>query len=168
MHSMAETLTGLIPVTFKKKFLVIKQQFHCAPTFSFVEDSDFGSGNGSGAGGDDEDDSGSGLGPYEFSPPMSPKINSADNPTTPLHGGVNSKNDNVNEINSNNIDVYTSTTNNDTHKNDDLNRNEYGADNNNPSSATTNASPWKIKRILLTYFLPIFMAWFGGICTDLL
>lgn len=29
-------------------------------------------------------------------------------------------------------------------------------------------SPWKVKRILLTYFLPIIISWFGCICTDLL
>ena len=124
--------------------------------FFIAEDNYYGSGSGSGSGNDDDDDSGSGLGPYEFSPPSSPKIN-VDHTTNT----ITNKPD-IHDVNHNHIDVYKNSE-------EDTSRSEHEEPKEPSSSSPVTSSPWRIKRILLTYFLPIFVAWFGGICTtDLL
>ncbi|XP_037049741.1 glypican-4 [Bradysia coprophila] len=111
-----------------------------------------GSGSGSGAGDDDDDDdSGSGLSPYDYHPRM------------PDHTDIN--NVGINTIPGSNSGVTNGTK-------------EIGHGDNHPSStdgtddgdssSTTRIPPMSFQRALLTYFFPVYMAWFGRIFCELL
>lgn len=138
--------------------------------FSFTEDNYYGSGSGSGFDPDDNDDSGSGLGHYES--PISPKVTVDQTTIDTTH-----KNVDINAGNTNNVfpGLDASAETDDTHSGEE---NTNYVDPHHPlhphkeedrtTAAATTVSSWKVKRILLTYFLPIVVAWFGGICTDLL
>lgn len=119
-------------------------------SFRLTEEPYYGSGSGSGAGDDeDDDDSGSGLSPYDYHPRL------------PDHTDIN--NVGINTIPGNGISSNGTK--------------EIGHGDNHPSStdgndgdssSTTRLPPMSLRRALLTYFFPVYMAWFGRIFCDIL
>lgn len=129
-----------------------------------------GSGSGSGIDDDDDDDSGSGeisidinclstqLIPFNrissglnaYPDEIQPDIIPPHNPTDP---GTR-HNTNTHDVVRNNIDDEHSST-------DDQDLTE-GAREPKTHSGSSSRETWRAKRLILTYFLPIVMAWFGG------
>lgn len=136
-----------------------------------TEEPYYGSGSGSGDGPDDEIEEGSGMSPE--TPDIIPETKEKDGSSTTHtiiaggdtgHTGSGSigtksetdlKSHNI-DHDSNNIDKISSNSNNNNN-------------NNNKSGAIgTTSSQMSLRRALLTYFLPIYIAWFGGFFTELL
>lgn len=124
--------------------------------FYLTEEPYDGSGSGSGAGIDDEDESGSGLSPFDSDHDgghtrtgvISPDSGTV-NITTDVVGSDKDGKTKTN-IDTNNVDSS-------------LNKgNEKGG------AASTQASQMSLGRALLTYLLPIYLAWFGGVVCELL
>lgn len=126
------------------------------------------SGSGSGSGIDDEDDSedGSGNRLQTFKnklfinsnkiqlglngyPDQEPPITPPHSPHIPIDTSSGTRH-NVHEINKNTIDESSSSG--------DLDISE---ESDEPKTSSSTSS-WKTKRLIITYFLPIVMAWFGG------
>ncbi|XP_017956717.1 glypican-6 [Drosophila navojoa] len=141
-----------------------------------------GAGSGSGSEDDEDDDEGSGLGPFE--PSHKPDV---DHPSV----RVNAENDDDEDTNPSvtthtsrpNVDdknplVHTTHLDHDNNDLDDpLNNHDVEEDEEDsvPDSSSggtrgTSSAPEKmtLRRALVVYLLPLYMAWFGGVCADLL
>ncbi|EDW70228.1 glypican-4 [Drosophila virilis] len=139
-----------------------------------------GAGSGSGSEDDEDDDEGSGLGPFE--PSHKPDVE---------HPSVRVDSDNDDDEDTNpSVTTHTSRPNVDdknplvhtthvTHDHNDLDEPSNGDDdddddtghNSSTDGATrTSNAPEKmtLRRALVVYLLPLYMAWFGGVCADLL
>ncbi|XP_064552294.1 glypican-6 [Drosophila montana] len=139
-----------------------------------------GAGSGSGSEDDEDDDEGSGLGPFE--PSHKPDVE---------HPSVHVDSDNDDDEDTNpSVTTHTSRPNVDdknplvhtthvTHDHNDLDEPSNGDDdedddtahNSSTDGATrTSNAPEKmtLRRALVVYLLPLYMAWFGGVCADLL
>ncbi|XP_039448819.1 glypican-6 [Culex pipiens pallens] len=125
--------------------------------WSDQEDSYDGSGSGGGSGFDEDDDTGSGLGPWVDEPtvPDSPTGSGAEGKS----GGSSSSGGSV---------EFDSTS----HKTVTVVVSGAGGSSSGTSSTTGSGSsrvpPMSITRALLQFFLPLVMAWFGGLFADLL
>lgn len=146
-------------------------------SFHFVEEPYYGSGSGSGDGPDDEIEEGSGMSPIDLTPdtkhttgnagpstthaiaggsaPSYPGATGASAPGTKIETDVKSHDidndsNNVNKINSN--------------SNNNINNREREKS----GAIGTTSSQMSLRRALITYFLPIYIAWFGGFFTELL
>lgn len=151
----------------------------------FLEEPYYGSGSGSGGGIDDDDslDTGSGLGPYD------PQIEDTDvdDEDRCIHMKVPGSTINVAVNVNNGTSGGSSSTGSsgsspgivsppsiDKHPSIHAERPIEEIDNEIPHSAgsgapgTARTPPMSIRRALFTYFLPIYMAWFGGIVCELL
>ncbi|XP_055639120.1 glypican-6 [Toxorhynchites rutilus septentrionalis] len=122
------------------------------------EDNYYGSGSGGGSGFDDEDEAGSGLGPWEVDDRIHDRIPSgAESPNDVIEGERNSSNNGKNEID------YTS------HRNiPAVVDGSSGGTSTSAGSGSKKSPHLSISRALLQFFLPLIMAWFGGIFADLL
>lgn len=124
---------------------------------SLAEDSYDGSGSGGGSGFEEDDDTGSGLGPWVDEPtvPDSPTGSGAEGKS----GGSSSSGGSV---------EFDSTS----HKTVTVVVSGAGGSSSGTSSTTGSGSsrvpPMSITRALLQFFLPLVMAWFGGLFADLL
>lgn len=125
-----------------------------------AEDNYYGSGSGGGSGFDEEDDTGSGLGPWEVT----------DDPI--LKGDISRSGSNSGGAGNN--EIIDSTT---SHKNvppsvDGGSGGSSGGSGGTSSTAgsgsSSRAPEMSITRALLQFFLPLVIAWFGGIFADLL
>ncbi|KAG4077344.1 hypothetical protein HA402_009745 [Bradysia odoriphaga] len=117
-----------------------------------VEEPYYGSGSGSGAGDDDEDDdSGSGLSPYDYHPRMPDHTDISNVGINTIPGSNSGGTNGTKEIGHG--DNHPSSTD--------------GTDDGD-SSSTTRIPPMSFQRALLTYFFPVYMAWFGRIFCELL
>ncbi|KAH8264905.1 hypothetical protein KR038_007157 [Drosophila bunnanda] len=140
-----------------------------------------GAGSGSGSEDDEDDDDGSGLGPFE--PSHKPDIDrpsvDADNdddedgarPQVPTHtsrptGGVDDKNP---LIHTTHFDQDHNTIEEDhgqrSGDDEDSDESHNDIDDHRSSSAPEKMT---LRRALVVYLLPLYMAWFGGVCADLL
>lgn len=129
-----------------------------------TEDSYDGSGSGSGAGDDDDDDpnGGSGLGSYDYSERVpghtdhSSTASGSSSTSSPTH-----------------YDDPTTTTSNGGEKNhkeyDDRENevNPHDRKKGSESSGSRLGNGMSLRQAMLTYMLPIYMAWFGGLLCDL-
>lgn len=128
------------------------------------EDNYYGSGSGGGSGFDDEDEAGSGLGPWEG--PWDERSHGGRRPgMSELPTGAGGEGESVSSNNGNNEIDYTS------HKT--IPSVEGGSSSSAGTSTTTGSGSTRvpqmsISRALLQFFLPLVMAWFGGIFADLL
>ncbi|BFF96557.1 glypican-6 [Drosophila madeirensis] len=139
-----------------------------------------GAGSGSGSEDDEDDDEGSGLGPFEPShkPDADRPSVDADNdddedghPQIPTHTSrpnVDDKNPLVHPTHFDHNDIDD-----DQHgdNDDELEERHGDGDSNADGDATRSSSaPEKmtLRRALVVYLLPLYMAWFGGVCADLL
>lgn len=139
-----------------------------------------GAGSGSGSEDDEDDDEGSGLGSFE--PSHKPDVE---------HPSVRVDSDNDDDEDTNpSVTTHTLRPNVDdknplvhnthvTHDHNDLDEPSNGDDdddddtghNSSTDGATrTSNAPEKmtLRRALVVYLLPLYMAWFGGVCADLL
>lgn len=154
--------------------------------FVFTEEPYYGSGSGSGAGIDDEDDTGSGLGPYDphiedsddedderhlagktHNVPV--KINSTTNSGTDSSniGGGSSSSSGPGAVPAppsidKDVDVY--------HEKpiEEIDNDISGHMGSSAPPGTARTPPMSIRRAFITYFVPIYLAWFGGIVCELL
>ncbi|XP_065075788.1 glypican-6 [Ochlerotatus camptorhynchus] len=121
------------------------------------EDNYYGSGSGGGSGFDEEDEAGSGLGPWDVEERH--RSGMPDYPIGVSKSDISGSNSGNNEID------YTS------HQN--VPGVEGGSSSSGGTSSTTGsgssrAPPISITRALLQFFLPLVIAWFGGLFADLL
>lgn len=129
-----------------------------------AEDNYYGSGSGGGSGFDEDDEAGSGLGPWEVEERHRP-----DMPDYPIgvsksdinNGGSTGAGGANNEI------EYTG------HKNVPTVEGGSGSSSGGTSStagsgSSSRAPQMSITRALLQFFLPLVIAWFGGLFADLL
>lgn len=138
----------------------------------FAEEPYYGSGSGSGAGIDDEDDTGSGLGPYD------PQIDETDDEDEPRIAINKMPGKTVNVAVKTNSTISSSSPGAPPPTDDK----ESGVYREKPieevdndishlgggTSGTSRTPPMSIRRAMLTYFLPIYLAWFGGVVCELL
>lgn len=136
----------------------------------FTEEPYYGSGSGSGDGPDDIIEEGSGLSPIDLTPSSKESGGSSTTHTITtggepaIHGGAggtSTKSD---------ADVKPSSGDNDSNN---VNKNNINSSNNNNNKGTSGSvgqttSQMSLRRALLTYFLPIYIAWFGGFVAELL
>lgn len=160
---------------FSKNFYFTIPELNWQKLSSLVDDTDdayeSGSGSGSGIDDEDDDDSGSGklstltfwqfvynkfsfstflgLGTYtdEIQPAIPPQFNPIDPGTRHV---------NVHDVNRNNIDDEHSS---ETPGDPDITEHSRES---KPTSGASSSREWRAKRLIITYFLPIVMAWFGG------
>lgn len=139
--------------------------------FASAEEPYYGSGSGSGAGIDDEDDEeGSGANPIDYDydtevrgrgnlPGTTKTVNISTTHTSNAgYPSVVLKNDKENKVH---IDHDGSS---------DVNKNSNSNTNSGSGAVGTIKlnSQMSLRRALFTYFLPIYLAWFGGIFSELL
>ncbi|XP_002022291.2 glypican-4 [Drosophila persimilis] len=142
-----------------------------------------GAGSGSGSEDDEDDDEGSGLGPFE--PSHKPDVDrpsvDADNdddedghPQIPTHTSrpnVDEKNPLVHPTHFDHNDLDDDQHGEGDDDDDELEGGHGDGDSNADGDATRSSSaPEKmtLRRALVVYLLPLYMAWFGGVCADLL
>lgn len=133
----------------------------------FAEEPYYGSGSGSGGGSiEDNEEEGSGIGAIDYTPGINEQGPSTTHSVDPTghdigHGGIDgstSKSDKetktrVDDSESNNINKIDSNS---------VNNKDSG------SGAVGTKQEMSLKRALFTYFLPIYLAWFGGLFSELL
>jgi hypothetical protein len=173
---MAMMLSGRTTVGTVSLF--IRKLRKCNFTFSLSlppaddgsDESEAESGSGSGSGIDDEDSEGSGefcesengikssllISTFHTGMPHYPEH--PEQPITPPYSPIDTSSSDVigHGINRNNID--------DDHSSEvdpDITK-ETEDEESNKTSSSTSSSTWKTKRLIITYFLPLVMAWFGG------
>ncbi|XP_022211281.2 glypican-6 [Drosophila obscura] len=142
-----------------------------------------GAGSGSGSEDDEDDDEGSGLGPFE--PSHKPDVDrpsvDADNdddedghPQIPTHTSrpnVDDKNPMVHPTHFDHNDLDEDQHGEGDDEDEELEGARGDGDSNADGDATRSSSaPEKmtLRRALVVYLLPLYMAWFGGVCADLL
>ncbi|EDW25215.1 GL16644 [Drosophila persimilis] len=142
-----------------------------------------GAGSGSGSEDDEDDDEGSGLGPFE--PSHKPDVDrpsvDADNdddedghPQIPTHTSrpnVDEKNPLVHPTHFDHNDLDDDQHGEGDDDDDELEGGHGDGDSNADGDATRSSSaPEKmtLRRALVVYLLALYMAWFGGVCADLL
>lgn len=145
----------------------VQLTFVIHPLF-LAEDNYYGSGSGGGSGFDEDDDAGSGLGPWEVEErhPHRP-----DMPDYPTGGGV-SKSDTsgAGSTSSGGINEFDHTG----HKTvpsvegGGSSSSSGGTSSTAGSGASSRTPEMSITRALLQFFLPLVIAWFGGLFADLL
>ncbi|XP_036326446.1 glypican-6 isoform X2 [Rhagoletis pomonella] len=142
-----------------------------------------GSGAGSGAGSDDEDDDeGSGLSGGPFTPPH---LKPTDRPSVPANNIDDEDGDDVEERRITDTSHTTrpkypgstsggAAAGGDTNsieeeeENDDDDDNDLDADKDSGNAGAKTAPKMTLRRALLMYLLPLYMAWFGGCVADML
>lgn len=132
----------------------------------------YGSGSGSGAGIDDEDDTGSGLSPFD------PNVEETDDEDEPRIA--------INKMPGKTVNVAVKTNNTSSNSSpgpippstdkdagvfdekpiEEIDNDIAHVDSSAPG--TTTLPPMSIRRAMLTYFLPIYLAWFGGMVCEML
>lgn len=134
---------------------------------NFAEEPFYGSGSGSGGGSIEEEGEGSGLG-TDFTPgisePGSSTTNRIDSSVDTSHSGIDtptSKSDIEQKITKT---ISEGSESNNVNKNDSNNVNNKSSG----SDAVGTKSQMSLKRALFTYLLPIYLAWFGGIFSEML
>lgn len=146
--------------------LELNEKLICNFFFFWTEEPYYGSGSGSGGGSIEENGEGSGLGDINYTPSIIEQGPSTIHPVDPISGGGSSgtgiildKSDN--EVNKS-VDKSESNNNNIDSNSINDKRQHSG------SSAVGTNSQMSLKRALFTYFLPIYLAWFGGLFSELL
>lgn len=140
-------------------------------TFVPTEEPYYGSGSGSGAGIDDEDsDEGSGNHPIDYDS----EVHRNNGPSTPVHSstnpssGVGFTNVVVKTEKENKVHVDHNETGNKNNADNADNSGNSGSSGSSAAASPTLSTDMSLRRALFTYFLPIYLAWFGGIVSDLL
>lgn len=141
--------------------------------FDSTEEPYYGSGSGSGGGSiEDNEEEGSGLG-IDYTPSISDTGSSTTHSTDAVGGGdVHLRNGDIDSPTSKS-DKDTRTRIDDSESNN-INKidNKSSSSNSNDKSSHSGAVGTKqqmsLKRALFTYFLPIYLAWFGGLFSELL
>ncbi|XP_060652005.1 glypican-6 [Drosophila nasuta] len=146
-----------------------------------------GAGSGSGSEDDEDDDEGSGLGPFEPNVKTdgehpSVRVDSENDDDEDTHPAVttHTSRPNVDDKNPLLHNTHVTHDHNDLDEShntndDDDNDNDEDVDDGMHHSSTdgatrTSSAPEKmsLRRALVVYLLPLYMAWFGGVCADLL
>lgn len=136
--------------------------FNYFSILDFAEEPYYGSGSGSGGGSIEENgEEGSGMGVVDYTP-INESGPSTTHPVDP-HGinkssGTGSAPDTSDKETKSPIDP---------NKSNDIDSNSINH-NSSGSSAVGTTSQMSLKRALFTYFLPIYLAWFGGLFSELL
>jgi len=143
-----------------------------------------GAGSGSGSEDDEDDDEGSGLGPFE--PSLKPdlehpsvRVDAENDDDEDTHPSVTTHTSRPNVDDKNPL-VHTTHV---THDHNDLDEphnadddddededDDSGHNSSTDGATRTSNAPEKmtLRRALVVYLLPLYMAWFGGVCADLL
>lgn len=175
---MAMTLNGLMLVSIDYAIWApLQLDSLSSPTdrlsfslYVITEEPYYGSGSGSGDGPDDIIEEGSGLSPIDLTPNSKESGGSSTTHTITtggepgIHGGAGSTST------KSETDVKPSGIDDDSNN---VNKNNINSSDNNNNKGTsgsmgTTASKMSLRRALLTYFLPIYIAWFGGVVAELL
>lgn len=134
----------------------------------FAEEPFYGSGSGSGGGSIEEvEENGSGLGP-DFTPninePGSSTTNRVDSTVDTSHSGIDSP------TSKSDIEPKITKTHDGNSESNNINKDDSNSINHKSSGsdAVGTQSQMSLKRALFTYFLPIYLAWFGGLFSELL
>lgn len=169
MPTTAMMLNGLMlvskhsPHAFKR---FLNHNLLICINFNIAEEPFYGSGSGSGGGSIEEDGEGSGLG-TDFTPgisePGSSTTNRIDSSVDTSHSGIDttSKSDIEQKI-TKTISGGSESNNVNKIDNNSVNNKSSGSD------AVGTKSQMSLKRALFTYLLPIYLAWFGGIFSEML
>lgn len=134
-----------------------------------VEEPYYGSGSGSGGGSIEDNEEGSGLGAIDYTPSIN-EAGSSTTHSTDATGDVNQHGGDV-ESPTNKSDKDTKTRIDDSESNNinKIDSNSSSNNNKNSDSGAVGTKPqMSLKRALFTYFLPIYLAWFGGLFSELL
>ena len=131
--------------------------------FYFAEEPYYGSGSGSGGGSIEESgEEGSGMGAIDYTPGINEAGPSTTHPINPvILSGTGSAPDTSDK------DSKTPVDPNKSNKINEIDSNSIN-DKSSGSSAVGTTSQMSLKRALFTYFLPIYLAWFGGLFSELL
>lgn len=131
--------------------------------FAFAEEPyQEGSGSGSGGGSIEDNEEGSGFNPIEHYPEgkdiVHPTHTNSSIDSTHIGSSAPGKSDkdtktHIDDSDSNNVNKVNSN----------INNNDSGS-----GAASTRTQQMSLRRALLTYFLPIYLAWFGGLFSELL
>lgn len=141
--------------------------------FNFTEETyQEGSGSGSGGGSIEDNEEGSGLGPIDY-PPDGKDIGGSTSilSTTTNTSGEDGSNNGGSPTGKSDKDIKTHY---DGSESNNVNKVKSNSDNNNnnknsgSSAVSTNTQQMSLKRALFTYFLPIYLAWFGGLFAEML
>lgn len=135
---------------------------------NFAEEPYYGSGSGSGGGSiEDNDEDGSGMGAIDYTPSINEHGSSTTHSVDPTddisHGSVDTPTSKSDKETKTHMDGESESNN--------VNKIDSNSGNNNKDSgsgAVGTKPQMSLKRALFTYFLPIYLAWFGGLFSELL
>lgn len=142
--------------------------------FDFTEETyQEGSGSGSGGGSIEDNEEGSGLRPIDYSPDGKDNGGSTSiSSTTTNASGEDGSSNGGSPTGKSDKDIKTHY---DGSESNNVNKVKSNSDNNNnnnknsgSSAVSTSTQQMSLKRALFTYFLPIYLAWFGGLFAEML
>lgn len=131
-----------------------------------------GSGSGSGGGSIEDNEEGSGLNPIDYTPEI--KENGGGTSITTQHttnltgGDSNSSGGHPTSTSDKGIKTHDDSESNNISKVSNSNSNNNNKNSGSGAVSSTHTQQMSLKRALFTYFLPIYLAWFGGLFSELL